>query len=162
MLMEINPSTLIATIINFIILLTILKYFFFDKVKAIIEERENLINEQLDNAEEEAEKARILVIENERTLKNARQEGKLITEKYKKKAEKIYDEIVNEANREANASLERAKVEINREKEKVEYQLKKEAIDLAIELSKKVIEKNIDEEKNRELIGNFITKVGNS
>ena len=33
---------------------------------------------------------------------------------------------------------------------------------LAIELSKKVIEKNIDEEKNRELIGEFITKVGNS
>ena len=50
MLMEINPSTLIATIINFIILFAILKYFFFDKVKAIIDERENLINEQLDNA----------------------------------------------------------------------------------------------------------------
>lgn len=162
MLMEINPSTLIATILNFVFLLAILKYFFFDKVEAIIGERENLINEQLDNAEEEAEKARMLAIENERILKNARQEGKLITEKHKKKAEKIYDEIVGEANMEANAILERAKVEINREKEKVEYQLKKEAIDLAIELSKKVIEKNIDEEKNRELIGDFITKVGNS
>lgn len=69
MLMEINPSTLIATIINFIILLAILKYFFFNKVKAIIDERENLINEQLDNAEEEAEKARMLAIENERILK---------------------------------------------------------------------------------------------
>ena len=162
MLMEINPSTLIATIINFIILFAILKYFFFDKVKAIIDERENLINEQLDNAEEEAEKARILAIENERVLKNAREEGKLITERHKQKAEKIYDEIVEEANQEAKIILERAKVEIKREKEKVEYQLKKEAIDLAIELSKKVIEKNIDEEKNRELIGEFITKVGNS
>ena len=162
MLMEINPSTLIATIINFIILFAILKYFFFDKVKAIIDERENLINEQLDNAEEEAEKARILAIENERVLKNAREEGMLITERHKQKAEKIYDEIVEEANQEAKIILERAKVEINREKEKVEYQLKKEAIDLAIELSKKVIEKNIDEEKNRELIGEFITKVGNS
>lgn len=58
--------------------------------------------------------------------------------------------------------IERAKVEINREKEKVEDNLKREAIELAIELSKKVIEKNIDEEKNRELIGEFITKVGNS
>lgn len=162
MLMEINPSTLIATIINFIILLAVLKHFFFDKVGAIVNERENLINNQLDYAEEEAEKARMLAIENERMMKSAREEGKLITERHKQKAEKVYDEIVNEANQEAKIIIERAKVEINREKEKVEDQLKREAIDLAIELSKKVIEKNIDEEKNRKLIGEFITKVGNS
>ncbi len=162
MLMEINPSTLIATIINFIILFVVLKYFFFEKVQAIIEERENLINEKLDYADEEAEKARMMAIENERMLKNAREEGKLITERHKQKAEKVYEEIVNEANQEAKIIIERAKVEINREKEKVEDNLKREAIELAIELSKKVIEKNIDEEKNRELIGEFITKVGNS
>ena len=162
MLMEINPSTLIATIINFIILFAVLKYFFFEKVQAIIEERENLINEKLDYADEEAEKARMMAIENERMLKNAREEGKLITERHKQKAEKVYEEIVNEANQEAKIIIERAKVEINREKEKVEDNLKRQAIELAIELSKKVIEKNIDEEKNRELIGEFITKVGNS
>jgi len=162
MLMEINPSTLIMTIINFIVLLAILKYFFFEKVKAIIDERENLINDKLDYADEEAEKARMMAIENERMIKNAREEGKLITERHKQKAQKVYDEIVNEANQEAKIIIERAKVEINREKEKVEDQLKREAIDLAIELSMKVIEKNIDEEKNRELIGEFITKVGNS
>ena len=162
MLMEINPSTLILTLINFIILFAILKYFFFAKVEAIIDERENLINDKLDYAEEEAEKARMIAIENERMLKNAREQGKLITERHKQKAEKVYDEIIDEANKEAKIIIERAKVEINREKEKVEYQLKREAVDLAIELSKKVIEKNIDEEKNRKLIGDFITKVGNS
>ena len=87
---------------------------------------------------------------------------RIITERHKQKAEKVYEEIVNEANQEAKIIIERAKVEINREKEKVEDNLKREAIELAIELSKKVIEKNIDEEKNRELIGEFITKVGNS
>lgn len=162
MIMEINPSTLIATIINFIILFAILKHFFFGKVEAIINERESLINDRLDYAEEEAEKARMIAIENERILKNAREEGKLITEKHKQKAEKVYEEIVDNANQEAKKIVERAKVEINREKEKVQDELKRESIDLAIELSKKVIEKNIDEQKNRELIGEFITKVGNS
>ena len=37
----------------------------------------------------------------------------------------------------------------------------KEAIDLALDLSRKVIEKNIDEEKNRQLIDEFISEVGN-
>ncbi|MGL5352350.1 MAG: F0F1 ATP synthase subunit B [Clostridium sp.] len=159
--MDINPSLLIATIINFIGLLAILKYFFFDKVKAIIDEREALINEQLDRAEEEQSKSRMIAIENERMLKSVKEEGKKITEREKQKAEKIYAEIIGDANSEAKVILERAKIEINREKEKVEHELKKQAIGLAIEISKKVIEKNIDEEKNRELIGDFISKVGN-
>lgn len=162
MLLEINPSTLIATIINFIILMLILKHFFFKKVEAIINERENLINEQLDYAEEESEKARMIAIENERILKSAREQGKLITEKHKEKAEKLYEEIINDANQEAKKMIDRAKIEINREKEKAQDELKRESIDLAIELSKKVIEKNIDEENNRKLIDEFITKVGNS
>lgn len=159
-MMDLNPSIVIATIINFIILLAVLKHFFFGKVKAIIDERESLINEQLDNAEDEQEKSRMLAIENERMLKSAREEGKKITEREKQKAEKIYAEIIGDAHREAEIILERAKIEINREKEKAEYELKKQAIGLAIELSKKVIEKNIDEEKNRELIDDFISKVG--
>lgn len=161
-MMDINWSLVIATIINFIILLAILKHFFFEKVEAIINERENYVSNKLDETEEELEKARMLAIENERIIKNARKQGKLITEEYKQKAEKVYEEIINEANRESSLILERAKIEINREKEKVEYQLKKEAIDLALELSKKVIEKNIDENKNRDLINDFLTKVGNS
>ena len=159
--MEINLGLILASIINFIILLAILKHFFFSKVKAIIQEREDYINERLDSAEEATDKARMLAIENERALNRAREEGKAITEKHKKKAEKIYNEIVEDAKAESNLIIERAKVEIEREKEKAEYALKKEAIDLALELSKKVIEKNIDEEKNRQLIDEFISEVGN-
>ena len=144
--MEFNLGIILATIVNFLILFFGLKYFFFEKVKLIVEE---------------LEKARTLAINNERELQRAREEGKAITERHKKKAEKIYDEIVEEAKSEANLIIERAKVEIEREKEKAEYALKKEAIDLALDLSRKVIEKNIDEEKNRQLIDEFISEVGN-
>ena len=159
--MEFNLGIMLATIINFLILLFGLKYFFFDKVQAIIEEREEHIGSQIDEAEEQLEKARVLAIQNERILSHAREEGKKITEAQKKKAEDIYEEIVAEAKNEANVIIDRAKVEIEREREKAEYGLKKEAIELAVSLSKKVIEKNIDEEKNRELIDKFISEVGN-
>lgn len=158
--MEFSISTILFTLINFVILVFVLKRFFWDKIEATVVERENYIEDKITNADEEAEKARIFRIENERLLNQAKQEGKKIIEEQKKKAEKIYSEIVEEAKVEANLILERARVEINREKEKVEYGLKKEAIELALELSKKVIEKNIDEEKNRELINDFISEVG--
>lgn len=159
--MEINLGLILASVINFIILLAILKHFFFGKVKAIIDEREDYINDRLDSAEEATDKARMIAIENERALNRAKEEGKAITEVHKKKAEKVYNEIVEDAKSEANLIIERARVEIDREREKVEYSLKKEAIDLALELSKKVIEKNIDEEKNKKLIDEFISEVGN-
>ena len=157
--MEINLGLILASVINFIILLAILKHFFFGKVKAIIDEREDYINDRLDSAEEATDKARMIAIENERALNRAKEEGKAITEAHKKKAEKVYNEIVEDAKSEANLIIERARVEIDRER--VEYSLKKEAIDLALELSKKVIEKNIDEEKNKKLIDEFISEVGN-
>ena len=115
--------------------------------------------DELENVAKESPKTKVTEKAAQREKQEDRQ-GK-ITEEKKRKAEEIYDEIVLEAKNEANTIIERAKVEINREREKVEYQLKKEAIDLALELSTKVIEKNIDKEKNKELIDEFITEVGN-
>ncbi|WP_315081642.1 F0F1 ATP synthase subunit B [uncultured Clostridium sp.] len=158
--METNYSVIFMTIINFCILVIILKHFFWDKIKGIINERQDFVDEQLLKADEDSEKARMYLLENQRILQSAKEEGKKITEKQKVKANKVYDEIVEDANEEAKSLLERAKTDIQREKEKAEYEIKKQAVDLAIELSIKALEENIDESKHRELISDFITKVG--
>lgn len=158
--MEVNLNIMIPAIINFIILLALLKHFFFSKIEAIIDEREALINEQLDNAEEEENRARILAVENKRVLKQAKEEGNKIIERKKDKAKKVYEEITKEAQDEAKLILDRAKVEVKREKEKAESQIKDEVISLALDLSQKILEQNISQEKNSQMIDDFITKVG--
>lgn len=158
--MEIDPSVLIATLINFGILVLILKHFFWDKIKAVIDERENYIEERLTKADEDTEKARMYLIENERILKSAKEEGKKIIEKKKEKANKIYGEIVDDANNEAKSILDRAQLEIEREKEKAQYELKEQVVNLAIDLSTKALGEKIEDTKQRELINDFITKVG--
>lgn len=157
----INPSIVILSIINFTILYFIVRKFFFDKIKKSIEDRDDYVNERLDMADEELEKGRLLAIENQRLLSNAKQEGKKITEEYKMKAEKLHNEITEDAKKQAEELITRAKIEIEREQEKVSYAIKKEAVGIALELSKKVIESNLDEEKNRKLIDEFIAEVGN-
>lgn len=161
-MMSINPTILILSIINFIILYFILKKFFFKKIEGIIDERQDLINSKLDEAEEEVTRARVLAVENERIAKSARDEGKLITKRQKEKADKIYNEIIEEAHEESKVILDRARLEIEREKKKAQSQLKNEVVGLAMNLSEKIIAKNIDEEKNRDLINDFISKVGKS
>ena len=158
--MEIDPSVLIATLINFGVLILILKHFFWDKIKEVIQDREDYIEEQLSKADEDTEKARIYLIENERILKASKEEGKKIIEKKKQKANQVYSEIVEEANKEARSIIKRAELEIEREKEKAQYELKKQVVNLAINLSAKALEEKVEETKQRELINDFITKVG--
>lgn len=157
---DINISTLIFTLINFVILVAILKHFFWSKIQEVIEERQNNIDEKLMKADEDSEKARMYLLQNQRILKEAKEEGKKITEKQKQKGDKIYDEIVANAKLEANALIERANLEVEREREKAEYEIKKQAVDLAVELSIKALEESIDEDVHRKLISDFIAKVG--
>lgn len=158
--MDIDPSVLLMTLINFFILVLILKHFFWEKIRIAIQDREDFIQEQLSNAEDESQKARLYLIENERILKSSKEEGKKIIEKKKQKANKVYSEIVDDANKEAKAIVDRARLEIEREKEKAQYEIKKQVVNLAIELSTKALEEKLEDSTQRELIGNFITKVG--
>lgn len=158
--MDIKISTLIMNWINFGIIILLLRYFFWNKIKGIIEERQNLIEEKISKADEDTEKARMYLVKNEQILQSAKEEGKKITEKHKEKGEKLYEEIVSNAKVDVNSLKERASLEIEREKQKAEYEIKKQAIDLAVELSVKALEQKIDEETHRKLIGDFIAKVG--
>ena len=105
----IKISTLIYTIINFAILLLILKHFFWDKLKGIIESRQSEVEDMLAKADEDSEKARMYLVQNERILKDAKKEGKKITEAQKKKAEKIYDEILDDAKKRQNYLVRKQK-----------------------------------------------------
>lgn len=158
--MEVNYSTVVANWINFIIILFVLKYFFWDKIKAVLAERQKYVDEKLTKADEDAEKARMYLVQNEQILQSAKEEGKKITEQQKQKGEKLYDEIVSNAKAEAVSLKERASLEIEREKQKAEFEIKKQAVDLAIELSVKALGEQIDEDTHRKLIGDFIAKVG--
>lgn len=158
--MEFHASTIVMTLVNFVLIVLILKHFLWDKIQKAIEEREALIESTITKADEDAEKARKFRIENERILKSAKEEGKKITEAKKQKADNIYKEIVEDAHKEAEVIMDRARLEINREREKAEFELRSQAVDLAIMLSAKALEETIDEAKHRRLINDFINKVG--
>ncbi|SCK01557.1 F-type ATPase subunit b [uncultured Clostridium sp.] len=158
--MEINIGVILASIVNTAILYIILKHFFFDKVKAVINQREEYINKTFLEAEEATEKAETIRIESEKRIEELKRQSRKITEDEKRKAEDIYRDIVDEAKRDAEVIKEKARAEIEREKKRNEYVLKERYVSLAMELSEQLIEKNIDEGKNKDLIDEFIAKVG--
>jgi F-type H+-transporting ATPase subunit b len=159
--MEINPLTVLATLINFGILYLILRKFLYKPVGEAIAAREDEVKKKLDKADDAEKKAEILRLDNEAKLKNAREQGKAVVEDFKVRAEKISEDIINKAKEEATFIVERAKAEAERERDKASEDIKIEAVSLAILLSSKVLETAIDENEHRRLIKDFIAKVGN-
>ncbi len=158
--MSFDIPTIIITIVNFIILVLVLKHFLFKPVNNVIDSRQNDILGSMDKAKKDEEKAELLKIEGEKKLKETIDQGKSIVEDYKKRAEKVEGDLIKDANTEAQLIIERAKKEVEREKLKAQHEIKTQIIDLALLLSSKTIEEAIDEKKHRELIDDFIAKVG--
>ncbi|WP_297633204.1 F0F1 ATP synthase subunit B [uncultured Clostridium sp.] len=157
--MEIHLSQVIMTIINFIVLLLILKHFFWEKFKVIMDERRNGILDKINSTKANLQEAEELRFKNEELLKSADTEGKKITEARKKQAEKIYNEIVQNAKTESDTIKNKASLEIVREKEKAEFEIKEQVISLAIAVSKKALNESLNEEEHRKLINTFIDEV---
>jgi F-type H+-transporting ATPase subunit b len=56
--------------------------------------------------------------------------------------------------------LERARREIESEKDKAIMHLRREAVDLALAGASKVIEQNLESQKNRQLVESYLASIG--
>lgn len=157
--MEIDPSRIVISIINFVILYFILRHFLFNRVNSVIDAREKGIADKVYQTEENSIKAEQLKVERENSLKVMEEEGKRIIEDYKLKAENISSEILTEAKEEAQLTVERARAEMRLEQEKIKEELKTEMISLAVTFAEKSLADSLDEEMHHRLVTNFISKV---
>lgn len=158
--MSINWLTILATLINFLILLAILRYFFWNKIKAAIEARQNLMLDKLSKADSDIEEARKLRLEYEEILRAAKEEGNKIVSNKKKEAEDLYKEILAKAEKDSEALINKAEQELESAKENALLELKAKTVDIAIMMSQKVLEKSVDEDTHKDLINDYIDKVG--
>lgn len=158
--MSINVGMIIFSTINFLIFYLIMKKFFFEKTLAIIDSRKSEIENSLSKARNEEKRAELLKSKYEEDIKKINNEGRLLVESYKEKADKVYSEIIEESNKEALNIKEKAIKEIEREKVIANKEMKQEVIDLSIKLAEKALEKEIDSKLHKELIDEFISKVG--
>lgn len=158
--MSISVGMIIFSTINFLIFYLIMKKFFFEKTLAVIDSRKAEVENSFKKASDEDKRAELLKSKYEENAKKFNQEGMLLVESYKEKADKIYAEIVEESNKEALSIKEKATKEIERERAIANKEMKQEIIELSMELAEKTLEREIDSKRHKELIDEFIAKVG--
>lgn len=148
----ISLPSLVAQIINFVILLALLYFVAYKPILRMLDQRSARIRESMETAEMLKEKAAKTEQQVQEQLAAARREGQEVISQARQIGERMKEEARQEARHEAQALVERAGGEIRRERDEAIDELRKEFVDLAIVAAEKVINETLDKEKHRRLI----------
>jgi F-type H+-transporting ATPase subunit b len=159
----VEPSwTFVFQIANTLILFLLLKHFLFKPVTEHLRNRQESIENSLQEAEDknlEADQMKTLYSGKISVIK---QEGNEIINEMKKVAEKEAKQIIKSAVEDARKFKEKTEKELEREKEKTIQLLKDEVSEIALQVATKVIEKDLSGEDHKRLVQEFIVEVGDS
>jgi len=148
----INVPGLLAQIVNIGLLFMLLSKFAFKPILNMLDERAMRIKESLDAAERARQGATQAEANIQAQLDAARREGQVLIEQASKAAEMVRVEIEQTARREAEAIIERAKVDFELEKQKAIADLRGQFADLTILAAGKVINESLDTARHQRLI----------
>ena len=154
-------TSIIIQLVATLLLFLAVRFLFWNKITAIIEEKERREQEaftNLDNAKKEAIELKKQI---EIDAQNAKVENAQMIERAKQKAYLEAEEIVKKAQIDANMKLDEAKEQIEKEIASANDNIKKEIIEIAYLLAEKIINKEIDEKAHEELINNFLKEGAN-
>ena len=117
-MLNINFWNIAFTIINILVLYLFLKHFLMKPVMAILEERKQMVEKELDEAAVSSRDADLLKKKYELSLENAKAEADDIVTKAKVRASEEYDRILKKADADAVKKADEAKKVIELEREK--------------------------------------------
>jgi F-type H+-transporting ATPase subunit b len=148
----INLPTLIAQIINFVILLGLLYLVAYKPIMRMLDERSNRVKESMEQTESIKEQAADAEEEARKRIEAASREGQELVAHAVKTGEEIRQKAQEDAKPEAEALLSRARQEIQQERDEAIAELRREFTDLTIAAAEKIIEQELDKEAHRKLI----------
>lgn len=156
----VNLWTILISLVNLLLIYLIIKKFLFGPVKRLIANRQAQIDAQF--AEAAAAEAAALKSKTEWETKRAEADATAdaIIKDASEIAQRRAAQIVSDADRRAEDILHRAETEAELERRKATEGIKREIVVVSAALAEKMLEREIDTEDHRVLIGSFIDKIG--
>ncbi len=148
----ISLPTLIAQIVNFVILFAILYLVAYKPVMRMLDERSRRVKESVEQTESIKEQATRAEEEAQKRIEAASKEGQELVARAVRAGEEARRQAQQVARQEAEALIAKARPEIQRERDEAIDELRKELADLTILAAEKVIEGSLDKEAHRKLI----------
>lgn len=148
----INMPTLLAQIINFVILFGLLYLVAYKPIMRMLDERSRKIKESMEQTEYIKQQAERAEGEAAKRIEAAAKEGQEAIARAVRTGEDIRQGAQQQAKQEAEVLITRARSEIQRERDEAIDQLRKEFADITIQAAEKVIDRTLDKKAHREII----------
>ncbi len=148
----INAPALIASIVNFVILFIILRMLLFKPIMRMLDERRDRIAEGLNAAEKARAEAAQAEVNIQAQLDASRREGQELVANAQQIATRLQAEAREQAARDREAGLERARAEIQLERDRAIADLRQEFASVAVSAAERVINQSLDREAHRRII----------
>lgn len=159
-LVTVNPVTLIAQICNLFIQLLVVKIFFLDKIKAILDQRRQAADQQITDAETAKAEAMAIKETYEKNMAEAKAKADDILMNAQRTANSRSEEIITQAQTTAAQIKSKASADIEMEKKKAINDAKNEISGLAMAIAGKVVERELSSDDQSAMIDRFINELG--
>jgi F-type H+-transporting ATPase subunit b len=147
-----NLPGLISQLVNFLILLVVLRLFLYRPLLNMLDQRKQRIEEGLNRAEQAAEQASASEDAARRIMDEARAEGREAIQRSQEAADRLRGELEQRARDDADQIVTRAREEVQAERDRAIQQLHEEFADLTISASERVIGQSLDRTAHQRLI----------
>jgi F-type H+-transporting ATPase subunit b len=148
----INLPLLVVFVVNFIVLLVMLRLFLYKPVMKVLDERAEKTRNAMELAEATKKEYEQAKGEIQKQIEKGRQEAQAIITQAMQVGERLKGESREEAAKQAQVIIDRARSELGAERDKIVGDLRREFVDISIAAAEKVIKETLDKEKHRKLI----------
>ncbi len=161
-MLDIDIWNFIWPAVNLLLLFIVLKIFLFKPVNKIMDERTRSIQNDIDSAKKSREEAEALKQKYADDLSNAKEEARRIVMKAQDDGAAERAVLMERSKEDADKLVADANKAIENERRRVLQQAQSQIADLAIEAASKIIGENVDDEKNRRIVDEFLSEEGES
>lgn len=154
-----DPKLLVAQIVNFLIVLFILKKLLYKPILEIFKKRQATIREGLENAEDARIKLEKVLVEEKNILRNAQFQSKKIIEDAKQELTVITRQVNDETKTHTEKLLNDAKEQITRESIIAEKRLALSTSKLAVTFLEKTLKEFFSSKEQKEVLANVLKKI---
>lgn len=156
----IQPTLLFGQIVNFLIILFLLRKFFYGKILKILDDRKKTIEESLKNADLIELKLKETEEKSAKILDGAQAQAQKIIADAKTQADSIAKQASFDARKTQEAAVLSAQAQIEAQKQKMEDDLQDQTLTLVAKVVQKVLGRNIKEAERSALTKQALGEIG--
>ena len=158
-LTDINTALSVWTAVTFLLLIVVLGKFAWGPILQQIETREKTISEAIESAKQERLQAEKASLEMKTALEKARSEAAEMIRRNQQEVAAAKAALLAAAKQESDNLLESARKTIQEEKRQALAELRSQTVDLAIDAATRLVQMNMDPQKQKQLVEEYIAKL---